>query len=111
MYLLDFKKFYKEDYFQGLEDELGITWEDIAKVYEDEPWVLSHVGLGKELFKVGGFSIVPGTLNQNGADVVVKTKTRSYFPGKKVASTSNDKVYHLNKIQLLNLLTRGWIAQ
>lgn len=110
MYLLSFKKFYKEDYFQGLEDELDITWEDIVKVYEDEPWALSQIGLGKELFKTAGFSIVPGTLDKNGADVVVKSK-RSYFPGKKVSNTMSNKVYHLNRQQLLNLLTRGWIAQ
>ena len=111
MYLLSFKKFYKEDYFQGLEDELVITWEDIVKAYESEPWVLSHIGLGKELFKTGSFSIMPGTLSKNGADVVIKNKTRSYFPGTRVSNTLPSKIYRLDRKQLLNLLTRGWIPQ
>lgn len=109
MYRISFKKFFNEDYFNSLEDELGVSWEDIVKVYENEPWVLSGIGLGKEIFKTGGFQIVPGTLNSNGADVIVKSKTRSYLPDKRVSSTGNDKVYHLNREQLINLLTRGWI--
>lgn len=110
MYLLSFKKFYKEDYFKGLEDELDINWEDIVKIYEDEPWMLSQISLGKDLFKTGSLNIVPGTLNKDGADVILKSR-RSYFGGKKVSNTLPDKVYHLNRQQLLNLLTRGWIPQ
>lgn len=112
MYLLSFKKFLNEDYFHGLEDELNINWEDIVKVYENEPWVLTNINLGKEIFKAGDFQIVPGTLTKDGADVIIKSKTRSYLPGKRVANdTLNKKVYRLNREQLLKMLTRGWMPE
>jgi len=113
--MLYFKKFF-ENYSDGLSDELGITWEDIAKVYDDDGTGQlnqdsnTFLKIGKELFKSGTYQIVPGTFSKNGASIIIKNKTRSYFPGNNINDAGLDgKVYHLNKEQLFNLLTRGWL--
>jgi hypothetical protein len=113
--MLYFKKFF-ENYESGLEDELGISWEDFLKVYDNQGSgqlnqdFNTFLKIGNELYKGGTFRIVPGSLNKTGASVVITAKTRSYLPGQKVDDSDlSGKVYHLNKKQLFNLLTRGWI--
>lgn len=113
--MLSFKKFF-ENYTDGLSNELGITWEDILKVYDDNGEgqlnqdFNTFLKIGKELFKSGTYEIIPGTLSKSGASIVVKNKSRSYFPGDKINDGNLDgKVHHLNKDQLFNLITRGWL--
>lgn len=113
--MLSFKKFF-ENYTDGLSNELGITWEDILKVYDDNGEgqlnqdFNTFLKIGKELFKSGTYEIIPGTLSKSGASIIIKNKSRSYFPGDKINDGNLDgKVYHLNKEQLFNLITRGWL--
>jgi hypothetical protein len=113
--MLSFKKFF-EDYTDGLDDELGISWDDILNIYDDNGnGQLSRdsntfLRIGKELFKSGTYEIVPGTLSKNGASIIIKNKSKSYFPGDKASDGSLDgKIYHLDKQQLFNLITRGWM--
>jgi hypothetical protein len=114
--MLKFKKFL-ENYEKALEDEFGINWDDFLKIYDNQgKGQLSKdfntfLNFGKETYKGGTFEIIPGSLNKNGASVIVTSKTRSYLPGGKVDNGGIvKKIYHLNKKQLFNLLTRGWIA-
>jgi hypothetical protein len=113
--MFSFKKFF-ENYDNHLEDELGISWEDFVRVYDDNgngqlnQDFNTFLKIGNEVYKGFTFQIVPGSLNKNGASVLITSKTRSYLPGNKLdGSDLNGKIYHLNKKQLLNLLTRGWI--
>lgn len=113
--MLHFKKFF-ESYESGLDDELGIDLEDFIKIYDDQGNGQLNLDsntflkIGNEIFKNASYQIVPGSMSKNGASIIIKSKTRSYLPGDKIGGENLDgKVYHLNKQQLFNLLTRGWI--
>lgn len=112
MYLLSFKQFLENspDYIQnGLGDELGMTWDQIVKVMEKEPWVASGISLGNRSYKLGAWEIVPGSLTPYGADIRLKNKTRSYLSDKKLDKSDIDNsVYHLNREELIKFLTQGW---
>lgn len=113
--MFSFKKFF-ENYDSGLEDELGISWEDFLKVYDDSGSgqlnqdFNTFLKIGNETYKGATYRIVPGSLNKNGASIVVTAKTKSYLPDSTTGDSGVDgKVYHLNREQLFNLITRGWI--
>lgn len=105
-----------EDYFGALGDEQGIEWSDLVKIFEDEPWVSSHFGLGKPnkevLYKLSAWEIVPGSLTPAGADIRLKQQkgNRSYLQGNRLnKSKYEDKNrYHLNRSELVKFLTTGW---
>lgn len=105
----------KADYFAALGDEEGIEWEDLVKVFEGEPWISSHFGLGGDnglLYKQSPWEIVKGSLTPNGAVIRLKpqSKTRSYLSGNKLNKSSyvDNHKYHLNRKELLDFLTTGW---
>jgi hypothetical protein len=106
----------KEDYFGALGDEQGIEWKDMTTIFEDEPWVSSHFGLGapnrETMYKLAAWQIVPGSLTPNGADIRVKPQPhdRSYLQGNRLnKSKYQDKQrYHLSRQELVKFLTTGW---
>ena len=107
--MFSFKKFL-ENYYDGLEDEFNLTWQDIVNTYEKEGWMGIKFILGKEAFKSGIFEIVPGSMTKDGVSIIIKNKTRSYLPGNIVNNKSLDhKVYHLDSKQFINLITKGFI--
>lgn len=112
MYLLQFKQFLENgpDYLQnGMGDELGMSWDDIVKVLEKEPWVAAGLSFGNKSYKLGSWEIVPGTLSQNGADIRLKNKSRSYLSDKKLDKSDIDTTeYHLTREELEKFLTQGW---
>ena len=106
----------KMDYFGALGDEQGIEWKDLATIFEDEPWVSSHFGLGapnKEvMYKLSAWEIVKGSLNPNGADIRLKPQkgNRSYLQGNKLNKSKyqDNNRYHLDRQELVKFLTTGW---
>ena len=105
----------KEDYFSALGDEEGIEWDDLVKVFEAEPWISSHFGIGDKagvMYKLSPWEIVKGSLTPNGAVIRLKPQanTRSYLAGNKLNKSGYvDKTkYHLNRKELLDFLTAGW---
>lgn len=102
----------KMDYLDGLGEEMGMEWEDIAHSLENEPWVSAHFSLGDGInYKRSAWQIVKGSLNHNGADIILKPQKgdRSYLKGNRLnKSTPDTKRYHLNRQQLLGFLTGGW---
>lgn len=105
-----------EDYFGALGDEQGIEWQDLATIFEDEPWVSSHFGLGKPnkevLYKLSAWEIVKGSLTPSGADIRLKPQkgNRSYLHGNKLNKSKYEdkKRYHLGRQELIKFLTTGW---
>jgi hypothetical protein len=113
MYLSNFKKFFEDnnpDYFQtGLGNELGMSWDDIVKVLENEPWVTSNLSLGSSSYKTGLWEIVPGSLTQYGASIRMKKNNKGYLKDKALDKTDgDDATYHLDRNQLISFLTQGW---
>lgn len=106
----------KMDYFGSLQDEQGIEWKDLATIFEDEPWVSSHFGLGvpnKEvMYKLSAWEIVKGSLTPNGADIRLKHQkgNRSYLQGNKLNKSKyqDNNRYHLGRQELVKFLTTGW---
>lgn len=106
----------KQDYFSSLGEEEGLTWDQIVKSFQSEPWVSSHFSLGspdKEmLYKLSSWEIVKGSMTPEGADIRLKPQKngRSYLKGNKLnKSKYNDtKRYHLDRKDLVNFLTTGW---
>jgi len=106
----------KEDYFGALGDEQGIEWKDLATIFEDEPWVSSHFGIGspnKEvLYKLSAWEIVKGSLTPSGADIRLKPQkgNRSYLQGNKLNKSKYEdkRRYHLGRQELIKFLTTGW---
>jgi hypothetical protein len=100
------------DYFDGLGDEMGMEWDDIAQALESEPWISTQFNLGDGIgYKRSAWQIVKGSLNQNGADIVLKPQKgdRSYLSGNRLNKGETDtKRYHLNRQQLIDFLTKGW---
>jgi len=106
----------KADFFASLGDEESIDWNNITKIFEKEPWISAHFGLGapgKEiLYKLSPWEIVKGSLTPQGADIRLKTQkgNRSYLSGNKLNKSDyvDNKRYHLNRPELLKFLTTGW---
>lgn len=106
----------KEDYFGALGDEQGIEWKDLTKIFEDEPWVSSHFGLGapnrEVLYKLASWEIVKGSLTPNGADIRLKPQkgNRSYLQGNRLNKSKYEDTnrYHLGRKELIKFLTTGW---
>lgn len=102
----------KEDYFDALADEQGISWSDIVKVFEGEPWVSTHFDLGEKKYKRSAWKIVPGTLSKHGADIqlVPQKGDRSYLAGNMLNKSKHpDRMrYHLDRKDLTQFLTTGW---
>lgn len=106
----------KADYFASLGDEEGIDWNNLVKVFEDEPWISAHFGAGKPgkeiLYKLSPWEIVKGSLTPQGADIRLKPQknNRSYLKGNRLNKSKyvDNKRYHLNRKELLNFLTTGW---
>lgn len=105
-----------QDYFGALGDEQSIEWKDLATIFEDEPWVSSHFGLGRPnqevLYKLSAWEIVKGSLTPNGADIRLKPQkgNRSYLQGNRLNKSKyeDNKRYHLNRKELTDFLTTGW---
>jgi len=105
-----------EDYFGALGDEQGIEWKDLATIFEDEPWVSSHFGLGtpnKEvLYKLSAWEIVKGSLTPSGADIRLKPQkgNRIYLQGHKLNKSKYQDTnrYYLGRQELIKFLTTGW---
>ena len=106
----------KEDYAAALGDEQGMPWDDIVKVFEGEPWVSSHFGLGspeKEiLYKLSPWEIVKGSLSPTGADIRMKPRrnARTYLKGNRLNKSDyvDTKRYTIGRKELLDFLTAGW---
>ncbi len=104
------------DYFSGLGEEMGMEWKDIVTAMSGEPWISSHFGLGSPkheiMYKKSGWKIVPGSMTQNGADIMLVPNKgdRSYLAGGKMLNkgTPDTKRYHLNPDDLIGFLTGGW---
>lgn len=102
----------KADYFDGLEDELGMDWKDIVTSLQGDPWVSSHFSLGGDgvKYKLASWEVVPGTMSkEGGADIRLKSAPKSYLKGNILNKGSLDeKRYHLSREQLIQFLTSGW---
>lgn len=104
------------DYFQALGDEQGIEWQNLVKIFENEPWISAHFPLGKPgkeiMYKLSAWEIVPGTLSPKGGDIRLKPSvgTRGYLKGNRLLKGNyvDDKRYHLNREELIKFLTSGW---
>ncbi len=104
----------KQDYFDSLEDEQGISWPEIVSTLTKEPWVATHFGLGNPkneiLYKSSPWKIV--SLTPNGAEIQLMPQrdTKSYLKNN-VANKSgyqDKKKYFLQRDQLVDFLTKGW---
>lgn len=106
----------KADFFASLGDEESIDWNNLKKIFEDEPWISAHFGLGRPgkeiLYKLSPWEIVKGTLTPQGADIRLKPQkgNRSYLSGNKLNKSGyvDNRRYHLNRKELLKFLTTGW---
>jgi hypothetical protein len=106
----------KMDYFGGLGDEMGMEWDDIVQSMEREPWVSAQFGLGSKghelMYKKSAWKIVPGSMNQNGAEIMLVPGKgdRSYLGGGKMLNKGkpDTKKYHIGRAELIKFLTGGW---
>ena len=75
----------KQDYWDSLEDEGGLSLPDIKTALTSEPWVSSHFPLGKKgkeiQYKLQPWKIVKGSMSPSGADIklVHNDHERSYL--------------------------------
>lgn len=100
----------KGDYFQGLDDEMGMDWPEIVSSLEGEPWVSASFKLGGNTYKNSGWEIVKGSLSPNGAQIklINNVGRRSYTGSHPNKGPADDKTYFLNREQLIAFLTKGW---
>lgn len=110
--LFDFKLFIEEyqDYFDALEDEQGISWDNLVKSLELQPFISAHFKLNNVSHKLSAWQIL--NMNKNGALIKLKslgsTPDRSYV-GKAVNKSPMDqKTYFLRREDLIKFLTSGW---
>ena len=108
----------REDYFSTLQDEQGLTWQQIVDIFEGEPWVSAAFGTkrgkGQLLHKTSPWEIVKGTMTPNGADIRLKPsrQDKSYLKsdsGMTRAKFADTKRYHLTREELIKFLTQGWM--
>lgn len=105
----------KQDYWDSLEDEGGLSMSDIKKAFTSEPWVSSHFPLGKKgkeiQYKLQPWKIVKGSLSPAGADIklVHGDKERSYLKGNTLNKGFKDtKRYFVKRKDLQDFQTGGW---
>lgn len=109
----------KEDYFSALENEQGLTWDEIVNVFSKEPWVSANFGIkldknGTLFHKLSAWEIVKGTLTPHGAYIRLKPgkNDRTYLKGDAGLRRYNGKdtqKYYLNRAELEKFLTSGWV--
>lgn len=105
-----------QDYFDSLEDEQGIGWEQIVKSLETDPNISAHFQLGKGnnqmQYKLSAWEVVPGSMTPEGADIRIKHQDgeRTYLKGHRLNQSNykDNNRYHLNRDQLIKFLTTGW---
>lgn len=106
----------KSDYFQSIGQELGIPWDELVHIFEKEPWISTHFGLGAKdheiMYKLSPWEIVKGTLTPHGADIRLKKSRNaaSYLPGNRLNKSHHfdNRRYHLDREELAKFLTTGW---
>lgn len=103
------------DYFDTLEDEFGINWKSLKKLFSSEPWISSHFMLGKpnkELaYKISAWEIDPDSISEKGALIrmkPVKGGDRTFLKGGILNKTKDKDYYYLSKDELVKFLTSGW---
>jgi len=103
------------DYFDTLEDEFGINWKSLKKVFSSEPWISSHFLLGKPnkevAYKISAWEVDPETITEKGALIRMKPVSggdRTYLKGGILTKTQDDNYYYLSKDELVKFLTTGW---
>ena len=104
------------DYFDTLEDEFGINWKSLRKIFGSEPWISTHFLLGKPdkevAYKISAWEIEPSSISEKGAMIRVKPTiggNRSYINGMLNKSKPDSDYYWLSKSDLVKFLTTGWI--
>ena len=105
----------KQDYWDSLEDEEGISFPMLKKSFTVEPWVSSHFALGpngKETWhKLQPWKIVKGSMSPAGADIrMVNTGTeKTYLQGNRPDKGPKiRKRYFMKRPDLQNFQTGGW---
>ena len=105
----------KQDYWDSLEDEEKLTWDDIKNTFQSEPWVSSHFPLGqgkKEIkYKLQPWKIVKGSMGPSGADIelIHNQHDKSYLKGNKLNKGYRDtKRYFVKRKDLQDFQTGGW---
>ena len=105
----------KQGYFDSLEDEEGLTKDQIPLVMTGEPWVSSHFPLGKQgkeiKYKLQPWQIVKGSMSPAGADIKLLhgKNLRSYLKGNTLNKGYRDgKRYFVKSDELQKFLTTGW---
>jgi len=107
----------KQDYWDSLEDEGGLSLPDIKTALTSEPWVSSHFPLGKKgkeiQYKLQPWKIVKGSMSPSGADIklVHNDHERSYLKGNVLNKNYKDtKRYFVKRKDLQDFQTGGWPA-
>jgi len=104
----------KEDVFGAYGDEFGMTWDQIRKAMQAEPWISSHFGLGSDdnalLYKLSPWEILSFT--PQGAVIRLKPQnhSRSYLKGNRLNKShyKDNKKYFIGRKELAGFLTKGW---
>jgi hypothetical protein len=102
------------DYFSSIADELGVNWSTMKKIFQEQPYVLSHFQLGKgnPFHKLSPWEIVPGSLTPNGAFIRLKAmpNDRAYLKDRILDKSGyQDKnKYYVSRKELMNMLSTGW---
>lgn len=102
----------KQDYWQSLEDEEKMTWDDIKQSFSAEPYVSAHFPLGKINYKLQPWKIIKGSMSPKGADIKLMHGhyDRSYLPGYSLNKSGykDTKRYFVKRKDLQDFQTAGW---
>lgn len=104
------------DYIDTMQDEFGVSWKDMSKILETEPYVSTHFMLGKPdseiAYKISAWEVVPGTLTKKGAYIRIKpTRGMRYFTksGSLGKFAPDHDQYYLTRDELVKFLTTAWV--
>lgn len=103
----------KQDYWDSLEDEEGISFPNLKKSFTVEPWVSSHFALGPEgketWYKLQPWKIVRGSMSPAGADIKMVGDGKTYLQGNRPDKGPKvRKRYFIKRPDLQNFQTGGW---
>ena len=102
----------KQDYWDSLEDEQKMSWQDLKTAFQSEPYVAAHFGIGDKNYKLQPWKICKGSMSPRGAAIKLMHGhyDRSYLPGYKLDKSGykDVKKYFVKRKDLEDFQTAGW---
>lgn len=102
----------KQDYWDSLEDEEKMSFDDLKTAFTAEPYVSSHFPLGNVKYKLQPWKIMKGSMSPHGADIRLMHGhyDKSYLPGNRLNKSDykDTKRYFVKRKDLQDFQTGGW---